>query len=192
MSSCIKKIALFVTTVFLFTGNITPPANNNFNQVSKELNSGWGLGFNKAHAGDVPCPPEALECYTTTGTPPLDPTMPGAIIEWGDLESDELEHLGASRQNAGAAESKHYAENAKEYCFLAAKLKENRCKQGVAVASTAGVLVCVVGTVVFTPVVVGAAFGAACGAFVAGATTLDVLHCERTRINDDFDCSTLP
>ena len=71
-SYIIKKIVLTSTALALFTGNIIPPANetfyeddSDFHKVSSELNSGWGLSFNKAYAS---CDTEDMvECINITG-----------------------------------------------------------------------------------------------------------------------------
>ncbi|NQY35564.1 MAG: hypothetical protein HRT37_11445 [Alteromonadaceae bacterium] len=93
MSSCIKKISLSITAVALFMGNITLPSNINYQQFSKKLNSGWNLGFKKAHADECPM----MECIPVTGTTPERPAL---NIDWGDYDWNPQGSLSANRDNA--------------------------------------------------------------------------------------------
>ena len=60
MSNYIKKIMPSTIAIALSMGNITPPTkddfyedDSDFHKISSGLNTGWGWGISKAHAGWV-------------------------------------------------------------------------------------------------------------------------------------------
>ncbi len=90
-----KRVALTTTAIALFMGNITPTNNNyyeddnDFNQVSTQLTSGWSWGVNKAGAFD--CAASIDECIQIYGN--YDP--------WDDIDPHEDDGETPPNNDAG-------------------------------------------------------------------------------------------